>query len=129
MSNEAEQAYIKDLFEQITIYDLRAKEVTKEALEKGKTKVTLTVTAQQFSADGKGQETEQPFAKEVEIVLFSEDPNDFAAENKIIYQELHAIKSGDTVIELIVDEMPNFAAIDPFVRFIDRDTGNNIIKL
>jgi ABC-2 type transport system permease protein len=61
--------------------------------------------------------------------LFSEDPNDFNAENKIIYQGLHAIKSGDTVIELIVDEMPNFAGIDPFVRFIDRDTGNNIIKL
>jgi len=25
--------------------------------------------------------------------------------------------------------MPSFAGIDPFVRFIDRDTGNNIIKL
>jgi len=129
VSNEEEQAYIKDLFEQITIYDLRAKEVVKEELEDGKTKVTLTVSAQQFSADGKGQETEQPFAEEVEIVLFSEDPNDFAAENKIIYQGLHAIESGDTVIELIVDEMPSFAGIDPFVRFIDRDTGNNIIKL
>ncbi|PKG96036.1 M1 family aminopeptidase [Paraglaciecola sp. MB-3u-78] len=129
VSNTAEQAYIKDLFEQITIYDLRAKEVVKEALEEGKTKVTLTVSAQKFSADGKGKETEQPFAKEVEIVLFSEDPNDFAVENKIIYQGLHAIESGDTVIELIVDGMPNYAGIDPFVRFIDRDTGNNIIKL
>jgi ABC-2 type transport system permease protein len=47
----------------------------------------------------------------------------------VIYQGRHAIKSGDTVIELIVDEIPNFAGIDPFVRFIDRDTGNNIIKL
>ena len=129
VSNESEQAYIKDLFEQITIYDLRAKEVTKEELEDGKTKVILTVSAQQFSADGKGQETEQPFAKEVEIALFSEDPNNFAAENRVIYQGLHAIESGDTVIELIVDEIPNFAGIDPFVRFIDRDTGNNIIKL
>ena len=129
VSNEEQQAYIKDLFEQITIYDLRAKEVIKEELEDSKAKVTLTVSAQQFSADGKGKETEQPFAREVEIVLFSEDPNDFAAENKIIYQGLHAIESGDTVIELIVDEMPNFAGIDPFVRFIDRDTGNNIIKL
>jgi ABC-2 type transport system permease protein len=129
VSNEAEQAYIQDLFTQITVYDLRAKEVIKEELEDGKTKVTLTVSAQQFSADGKGKETEQPFAKEVEIVLFSKDPNNFAIENKVIYQGLHAIKSGDTVIELIVDEMPNFAGIDPFVRFIDRDTGNNIIKL
>ncbi|MGK0267613.1 MAG: ABC-2 type transport system permease protein [Paraglaciecola sp.] len=129
VSNETEQTYIKDLFEQITIYDLRAKEVTKEALENGKTKVMLTVSAQQFSANGKGKETEQPFAKEVEIALFSEDPNNFAIDNKVIYQGLHAIKSGDTVIELIVDEIPNFAGIDPFVRFIDRDTGNNIIKL
>jgi ABC-2 type transport system permease protein len=129
VSNEAEQAYIQDLFTQITVYDLRAKEVIKEELEDGKTKVTLTVSAQQFSADGKGKETEQPFAKEVEIVLFSKDPNNFAIENKVIYKGLHAIKSGDTVIELIVDEMPNFAGIDPFVRFIDRDTGNNIIKL
>lgn len=128
-ANADEQAYIKDLFEQITIYDLRAKEVVKEEQEDGKVKVTLTVSAQQFSADGKGQETEQPFDKEVEIALFSEDPNNFAAENKVIYQGLHAIKSGETVIELIVDETPSFAGIDPFVRFIDRDTGNNIIKL
>ena len=129
VSNETEQTYIRDLFEQITVYDLRAKEVIKEKLEEDKTKVILTVSAQQFSADGKGKETEQPFTKQVEIVLFSEDPNDFSAENKIIYQGLHDIESGDTVIELVVDEMPNYAGIDPFVRFIDRDTGNNIIKL
>ncbi|MBL4631626.1 MAG: hypothetical protein JKY14_10875 [Paraglaciecola sp.] len=129
VSNAQEQAYIQDLFTQITIYDLRAKEATTQAIENGKSKVKLTVSAQQFSADGKGKETEQPFAKEVEIVLFSADPNDFAAQNKIIYRGLHYIESGDTVIELVVDEIPNFAGIDPFVRFIDRDTGNNIIKL
>lgn len=125
-----EQAYIEDLFSQITLYELKADKVSAERLdESGKTKITLTVSAQQFSADGKGQETEQPFAEEVEIALFSQDPNNFAADNKVIYQGLHALESGETVIELIVDEKPSFAGIDPFVRFIDRDTGNNIIKL
>ena len=128
-SNAEEQAYIKDMFEQITIYDLRANKVETETLDDGKTKVLLTVSAQQFSADGKGQETEQPFDKEVEIALFSDDPNKFAADNKVIYQGLHGIKSGETTIEIIVDQVPNFAGIDPFVRFIDRDTGNNIIKI
>ncbi|WP_289030622.1 hypothetical protein [uncultured Paraglaciecola sp.] len=47
----------------------------------------------------------------------------------MIYKGLHTIESGDTTIELTVDEVPNYAGIDPFVRFIDRDTGNNIIKL
>lgn len=129
VANDEEQAYIQDLFTQITLYDLQAKEVSHEQTEENKTKVTLTVFAQQFSADGKGQETEQPFNQEVEIVLFSEDPNKFSADNKVIYKGLHTLESGDTVIELIVDEVPGFAGVDPFVRFIDRDTGNNIIKL
>jgi ABC-2 type transport system permease protein len=129
VSSVQQQAYIQDLFAQITLYDLRAKEVTQESMQDGKTKITFTVSAQQFNADGKGQETEQPFAKQVEIALFSQDPNDFAVENKVIYQGLHDLESGDTVIELIVDEVPKYAGIDPFVRFIDRDTGNNIIKL
>ena len=61
--------------------------------------------------------------------MFSDDPNKFSAENKVIYQGLHRIESGDSTIELIVDELPSYAGVDPFVRFIDRDTGNNIIKL
>ncbi|MGS2720641.1 M1 family aminopeptidase [Paraglaciecola aestuariivivens] len=124
-----EQAYIQDLFSQITIYDLHAKEVSYETLEDGKTKVSLTVSAQQFSADGKGKETEQPFAQEVEIALFASDPNDFSIDAKVIYQGLHFVESGESVIELTVDELPSYASIDPFVRFIDRDKGNNIIKL
>ena len=83
----------------------------------------------QLSADGKGQETEQDFDKEVEIVFFSHDPNDFSSDNQIIYAQNHRIKSGDSVIEITVDQLPSYAGIDPFVRFIDRDTGNNIIKL
>ena len=129
VSTPEQQAYIQDLFSQITLYDLRAKEVSHETLEDGKIKITLTVSAQQFSADGKGQESEQPFANQVEIALFSQDPNNFALENKVIYQGLHDLESGDTVIEIMVDELPSYAGIDPFVRFIDRDTGNNIIKL
>lgn len=129
VSNPEQQAYIDDLFSQITLYDLRAKDVVQETLDEDKIKVTFTVSAQQFSADGKGQETEQPFSGNVEIVLFKQDPNDFAVESEIIYRGVHAIESGDTELELIVDEIPGYAAIDPFVRFIDRDTGNNIKKL
>ncbi|MEP1552153.1 MAG: M1 family aminopeptidase [Paraglaciecola sp.] len=129
VSTPEEQAYIQDLFSQITIYDLQAKEISQVTDENGQTTVIFTVSAQQFAADGKGKETEQPFSQEVEIVLFSDDPNNFAADNKIIYKGLHAIESGNTTIELTVDQVPNYAGIDPFVRFIDRDTGNNIIKL
>lgn len=117
------------MFAQITLYDLRATKVASETLADGKIKVKLTVSATQFSADGKGQEVEQPFDQQVEIALFSADPNKFSADNEVIYQGVHALKSGETELEIIVDKMPSYAGIDPFVRFIDRDTGNNIIKL
>ena len=46
-------------------------------------------------------------------------------------QSNHTIMANSNIIanQIIVDEVPNFAGIDPFVRFIDRDTGNNIIKI
>jgi ABC-2 type transport system permease protein len=129
LSNVEEQAYIHNLFAQITLYDLRADDIQSEETEDGRYKLTFKVFAQQLSADGKGQETEQPFAEQVEIALFSEDPNDFGADNKVIYQQQHKLLSGENILEIIVDELPGFAGVDPFVRFIDRDTGNNIIQL
>ena len=124
-----QQAYIQDLFAQITLYDLRATAVSSEALPDSKFKIKLSVSATQYSADGKGQESEQPFAQEVEIVLFSADPNDFGADNEVIYREVYPLTSGETTLDIVVDKMPAYAGVDPFVRFIDRDTGNNIIKL
>lgn len=124
-----QQSDIHNMFAQITLYDLRATAAEVETLADGRFTVKLTVSAMQFSADGKGQETEQDFDQDVEIVLFSRDPNDFSADNKVIYTQTQRIKSGETVIEMTVDELPAYAGIDPFVRFIDRDTGNNIIKL
>jgi ABC-2 type transport system permease protein len=124
-----QQLVIQELFAQITLYDLRATQVEYETLDDGKYKIKLTVSAAQFSADGKGQETEQNFDQDVEIVLFSHDPNDFSTDNKVIYAQTQRISSGESVIEMTVDELPAYAGIDPFVRFIDRDTGNNIIKL
>ncbi|KXI27810.1 ABC transporter permease/M1 family aminopeptidase [Paraglaciecola hydrolytica] len=124
-----QQTTIQDMFAQITLYDLRATAVESETLADGKFKIKLTVSAAKYSADGKGQENEQPFAQDVEIALFSADPNDFGADNKVIYQGVHSLQSGESTLEITVDTLPTYAGIDPFVRFIDRDTGNNIIKL
>ena len=128
-TSSEEQDYIQKLFAQITIYDLRAKEVSSEELDNGQYKIMLTVSAQQFSADGKGKETEQAFDEQVEVVLFSDDPNDFGTENRETHSLTQQLKSGETVIEMIVDELPKYVGIDPYVRFIDRDTGNNVLKL
>ncbi len=128
-ANEVEGAFIDDLFEQITLFDLRADKAELTELEDGRFKVVLTASAKKFKADGKGKETEQDLKETVEVALFTENPNDFAADNKVIYKQEHAIVTGENTIEIILDERPAYIGIDPFVRYIDRDTGNNILKL
>ena len=120
-----EQAYIDATFNEIALYELINKETKAVELDKGY-QVTLTVDAKRFVADGEGQEEEQPMDEWVDIVLFANDPDDFAGEADILYQQKHRISSGENQIIVELDTLPAYAGVDPFVRFIDRDTDNNI---
>ncbi|MBL4673755.1 MAG: hypothetical protein JKX81_15965 [Arenicella sp.] len=127
-ANDSEKSLIDDLFNQITLYEMRAEEVTSDELENGKFKITFKASAKKFSADGEGKETEQALEESVEIAMFTNDPNKYDLENRVIYKQQHSVVSGDNTFEIIVDEKPAYIGIDPFVRFIDRDTGNNILE-
>ncbi|WP_395342730.1 ABC transporter permease/M1 family aminopeptidase [Ningiella sp. W23] len=127
-------AFIEQQFSQITIYDLRLQDLSWTVLdseldEQNQYEITLNVFAKQFAADGQGGEVEQDFNDEVDIVLFSDDPDKFSAENDIIYQQKHQLKSGENEFSIIVDRLPEFVGVDPFVRFIDRESRDNVRPL
>jgi len=128
-ASDSEKSLIDDLFNQITLYEMRAEEVSSEELDNGKFKITFKASAKKFTADGEGQETEQVFDESVEIAMFTNNPNKFGLDNKVIYKQQHKVVDGDNTFEIVVDEKPAYIGIDPFVRFIDRDTGNNILQL
>jgi ABC-2 type transport system permease protein len=128
-ANADESSYIDSLFKDITLYDLIAKSATSEMNQDNEYTVSLDISAARYVADGKGKEEEAPLDEWVDIVLFSNDPDDFAGDNDIIYRKKHKIVSGDNTIEITVDKEPKFAGVDPFVRFIDRETGNNILPV
>jgi ABC-2 type transport system permease protein len=128
-ANADESSYIDSLFKDITLYDLIAKSATSEMNQDNEYTVSLDISAARYVADGKGKEEEAPLDEWVDIVLFSNDPDNFAGDNDIIYRKKHKIVSGDNTIEITVDKEPKFAGVDPFVRFIDRETGNNILPV
>ena len=128
-ATDSEKSLVDDLFNNITLYEMRAEEVVSEELDNGKFKITFKANAKKFIADGEGKETEQALDESVEIAMFTNNPNTFGAENRVIYKQQHRVVDGDNTFEVIVDEKPSYIGIDPFVRFIDRDTGNNILKL
>lgn len=128
-ANADEASYIDSLFEDITLYELVAKDATAQMSNDNQYTVSLELSAARFVANGQGKESEAPFDEWVDIVLFANDPNDFDSESDIIYRQKHKVVSGDNTLTIKVDKAPKFVGVDPFVRFIDRDTQNNIIRL
>ncbi len=113
------QYIITDLFERIIIYDNKTKEVTYEILPNGKYKVHLVIEVKKFEADGKGNETMAALNDYMDIGVFGKD-------EKELYLRKHRIDRSPLTVDIIVDEMPEKAGIDPHVILIDRDSENNM---
>jgi aminopeptidase N len=124
------QQLITDLFEKITIYDLRTTKAVSKKRTDGRYDVTLTVSAKKHYADGKGKETEAPMNEPVDIGLFSKEPGKkgFAAGDVILLKRM-AVRSGVTTFTLIADRSPTFAGVDPYNTMIDRNSDENLTKV
>ncbi|MET4683602.1 ABC transporter permease/M1 family aminopeptidase [Brevundimonas faecalis] len=121
------QALITDLFEKITLYDVKTKSVTATRRADGKWDVALTVEARKLYADGKGEETEAPLKETFEIGLFSAEPGKGAFDRKsVILMERRPVRSGTQVFRFVTDKKPSFAGVDPYNRWIDRNSDDNV---
>jgi ABC-2 type transport system permease protein len=70
------QQAITDLFDKITLLDLKASNAVARQLPSGKYSVTFDALARKFYADGAGNETEVAIDEPVEVGVFSEKPGD-----------------------------------------------------
>jgi ABC-2 type transport system permease protein len=127
-ADEQYHDFIDQQFSQITLYDLRVSGVS---IVESSTENSLDVVIQasQYLADGRGIETEQPFKAKVDLVVFDGNPAQFAQPPKILHRVEVALSSGENNISLPYIEGAEFVAVDPFVKFIDRDSQNNIRKI
>ncbi len=124
-----EKAFIEDLFNNITLYDLRVKDAKVTELADGKFQLNLILHADKLVADEKGVETTQALAEQIDIGVFSVDPDQTTGESGVIYLKKHQLITGENSIELVLDQKPLYVGVDPFVRLIDRDGADNIRKL
>ena len=116
------QALIHDLFETITLYDVRAVSAVSTKLADGRFRVDLVVTAKKVRADGAGVETEVPFDGSVDIGALD-------AKGQVIAIEKQPVKSGENRFTLTVDSVPAKAGIDPLGKLIDRDASDNLVAV
>ncbi|MEA3080201.1 MAG: hypothetical protein QOF05_1609, partial [Sphingomonadales bacterium] len=95
-----QQQLITDLFERITLYDLKVKTASTRKDATGWT-TTLTVGADKFYASGKGVETRAKLAEPIEIGLFTARPGLGAFSRKdVITMDRRPLRNGDQQIVL-----------------------------
>jgi ABC-2 type transport system permease protein len=120
-------ALITDLFEKITLYDLKAVNAHYTKRSDGKYDLALTVEAHKYYADGKGKQTEIAMNEDVPIGAFLVEPGKKGFDaSKILFFQRQPIHSGTQVLHLVVDRAPAFAGLDPYNEWIDRNSDDNV---
>jgi hypothetical protein len=119
------QYYITDAFENIVLYDNKAVTATYVETPDKKYKVTLTVSAKKLKSDGSGNETPMPLADYIDIGVFSGKKD----HEKTLYLKKEKITQPTTTFEIVVDELPTRAGIDPINKLIDRVSDDNTMDV
>ena len=121
------QALITDLFEKITLYDVKTTGVTSTRRADGRWDVTVTVDARKLYADGEGVETAAPLNEVFDVGIFAAEPGKGAFdEADVILLERRPIRSGVQTLRFITAREPKFAGVDPYNKWIDRNSDDNV---
>ncbi len=123
------RAFIDDQFRKITLYDHRATEAVWEKRDDGKYVVRLKAESRKLRADGSGAEEPVPLEDWVDVGVFGPPGEGTPREGKVLAVERRKVTEPETVFELVVDEMPQRAGIDPFNKLIDRNPEDNLTQV
>jgi len=124
------QALITDLFEKITIYDLKAKEAVTKQLPDLTYRTRITIEAGKFYANGKGKETPATLAESIEVGVFTARPESGAFDKaKVLSMKRYPIRAGKQVVDVVTAKKPLFAGVDPYNFYIDRDSDDNLVPV
>ena len=112
-----------DLFETITLWDVKTQSAATRRLPDGKYEVTLEVMAQKMRADGTGVETSTPMNDLIEIGAFASGKTD------PFYVTRLRIRSGKQTVRFIVPQEPSRAGVDPNRKLIERAREDNVMEV
>jgi len=118
------QYVVDDMFNSIVLYENKATTavVTPDA---GKYKITLNVETSKRKADGSGNETPMAINDFIDVGVFSGTKEHL----KKLYMEKRRFNTNKSTVEVIVDEKPTYAGIDPYNKLIDRNPEDNLIEV
>ncbi len=123
-------ALITDLFEKITLTDVKATNAKAKKRADGKWEVSFDVSGSKLYADGKGKEAEAPLDEPFDVGVFTVKPGerDFKAASVLLFERRN-VKTGPQTFTLITDQQPAFVGVDPYNKRIDRNSDDNLTEV
>jgi len=120
---------IGDWFKRIITYDLSIKGATYRKLGHGQFVVSMAIDASRKQILESGQELAVSIDEPISVGIFMQHPAQISNDQEIIYLQPHRITDNDTIITIVVSELPAYVAVDPFGTRNDENLINNISKL
>lgn len=114
---------LTDLFETITLWDIKIQRAAARRMSDGKYEVTLDVVAQKMRADRTGVETPAAMNDLIEVAVFAPGKAD------PIYLTRHRIRGGRQTLRIVVPHEPSRAGVDPHRKLIERERGDNVVAV
>jgi ABC-2 type transport system permease protein len=118
------QYMVTDMFESIVLYENKATSAI-VTQQNGKYKVTLAVETAKRKADSSGNESPMPLNDLIDVGVFSGTKEHL----KKLYMEKKWFNTDKSTLEIVVDEKPTYAGIDPYNKLIDRNPEDNLIAV
>lgn len=120
---------IADLFEKITLYENKATAATWTRRDDGKYVVRLDVESAKYYASGGGKEEPTAIGDTIDIGVLGEKPKDGGMAAPVLHLEKKRIDQPKMSFEVVVDQKPDRAGIDPLNKLIDRNPEDNTVKV
>jgi hypothetical protein len=93
----------------------------------GKWDVKLEVEARKMYADGKGVETDTPLDEALDVGVFTAEPGKKEFKRtSVLSMERQRVRSGKQTLTVVVDQEPKFAGVDPYNKYVDRNSDDNV---
>ncbi len=141
---------IKDMFEEVTLYENAMVDASYKALDNGTYEVRMEFNVGKYKNDEKGKKyygttvgdsirykndkmskplLSSPLQDYIDVAIFGEEEVDGKVKEKILYYQKHKFTQINNTLTLIVHEQPKEVGIDPFNKLIDTQSNDNRRKL
>ncbi len=116
------QPFLSDLFETITLYELRATAATAQKQADGKYEVHVKASIKKLRAGELGEEKEIPPADWVDVGVLD-------AKGKVLALRRERVDKAEHEWTVVVDREPAKAGVDPLNKLIDRSPDDNVVAV